>query len=127
MNPYLDPIVDRLRGTTLEPIVLDIRARAGNDADWERIGSGREPRLLPADALALAVPAPPAPSPGPAPGSPRAPGAPPPSAAEPAPAIDPALAAWRDDLACPVEAFGVDSVRCSPPRSSRPPPASCPA
>ena len=102
MNPYLDPIVDRLRGTTLEPIVLDIRARAGKDSDWERIGSGRELRLLPADGLAFAVPAPP----DPAPRSSSPP--PPPPPAEPAPAIDPVLAAWRDGLNCPVEAFGID-------------------
>ncbi|HEX2755946.1 MAG TPA: hypothetical protein VHM48_10805, partial [Candidatus Limnocylindrales bacterium] len=53
MNPYLDPIVDRLRGTSLEPIVLDIRARAGQDAAWERIGAGVDERMLPADALAI--------------------------------------------------------------------------
>ena len=61
MNPYLDPIVDRLRGTRLEPIVLDIRARVADDVGWERIGGGAEPRLLPVDALAaepLAVPPP---------------------------------------------------------------------
>ena len=58
MNPYLDPIVDRLRGTALEPIVLDIRARAGNDAAWQRIGGGVDPRILPVDALS-AEPRPP--------------------------------------------------------------------
>jgi hypothetical protein len=108
MNPYLDPIVDRLRGTTLEPIVLDIRARAGTDADWERIGSGGEPRLMPADALAVAVPAPPRERPSSGPTGAPSPASPRPSAAEPAPTIDPALAAWRDGLACPVEAFGID-------------------
>lgn len=162
MNPYLDPIVDRLRGTRLEPVVLDIRAQAGHDAAWERIGSGLDPNRLPADALAIRVEAavegvaagegassvrpvpglPPVPAPSPAPDLPPVPGASvdaiagmptdgvarvPADAAPPAPAndttaapangaqtvpdgpaIDPALAAWRDALDSPMDAFGVD-------------------
>jgi hypothetical protein len=147
MNPYLDPIVDRLRGTALEPIVLDIRARVSQDPAWERIGSGHEPRLLPIDALGAVVdpaaaaargavpgagpgaataPGPmtmpgvtPAPGPAPTPGPPPAGHAPEQAATRvgvaPAPApptapppIDPVLAAWRDGLACPIEAFGID-------------------
>ena len=41
MNPYLDPIVDRLRGTRLEPFAVDIRARVRDDDAWERVGAGR--------------------------------------------------------------------------------------
>jgi len=121
MNPYLDPIVDRLRGTRLEPIVLDIRARAGQDAAWERIGAGQNARLLPSDALAprpeagpelAGEPEEPATAPGPEPlaATPAAPDAPaePEAAPEAPPPVDPALAAWRDSLDCPIDAFGID-------------------
>ena len=106
MNPYLDPIVDRLRGTTLEPIVLDIRARAGQDAAWARIGAGADGRVLPGDALAAAQPPPPTPVAGTGPATPPAPG--PGPAPDPGPVIDPALAAWREALDSPIDAFGLD-------------------
>jgi hypothetical protein len=88
MNPYLDPIVDELRGTRLEPIVLDIRAKAGDDAAWERIGAGRDVRYLPLDALSIGLP-------------PR------PAAVAP-PVPDPAMAGWRDGLHLPIEVNGID-------------------
>ena len=110
MNPYLDPIVDRLRGTRLEPIVLDIRARAGQDAAWERVGSGRERRILPIDALAAE---PPASTASDASGSARSIGGPPhahpvPASGPAPPLVDPGLAAWRDSAGSPIEAFGID-------------------
>jgi hypothetical protein len=128
MNPYLDPIVDRLRGTRLDPIVLDIRAWAGRDEGWERIGAGHNPRLLSADALSarpLSEPEASAPddaAPGAAAGTtPGATGrrldddafpdddaAPDGQAADGEPVVDPVLAAWRDAVDCPIEAFGVD-------------------
>lgn len=110
MNPYLDPIVDRLRGTPLDPIVLDIRARAGQDAAWERVGSGREPRMLPLDALAAE---PSASSGTDVSGSARTFGDSPRAKSVPAsgpapPPVDPGLAAWRDSAGSRVEAFGID-------------------
>ena len=110
MNPYLDPIVDRLRGTRLEPIVLDIRARAAHDAAWERVGSGRERRILPLDAL---VAEPTGSTALDAAGSVRSAGdsrsASPVSASESAPPpVDPGPVAWRDSAGGPVDAFGID-------------------
>ncbi|MEO5964739.1 MAG: hypothetical protein ABIR11_04680 [Candidatus Limnocylindrales bacterium] len=53
MNPYLDPIVDRLRGTALDPISLDMRGRVKRDADWARLEAPGNERELPLDALLL--------------------------------------------------------------------------
>ena len=53
MNPYLDPIMERLRGTRLEPVALDIRAHVANEAAWERLGGTGAARELPADVLVL--------------------------------------------------------------------------
>jgi hypothetical protein len=117
MNPYLDPIVDRLRGTRLEPIVVDIRATIGKDEMWASIGAGGEPRVLPADAIAMAGEGPPqtmstattraTPSPSSAPSRPAAtPTARPRSSGPPPP--DPAIAAWRDSLPGRVDASDVD-------------------
>ena len=109
MNPYLDPIVDRLRGTRLEPIVLDIRARAGQDAAWERVGSGRERRILPIDALAAEPPRSTASdASGPAQSAGDSRSAHPVRASGSAPPLDPGLAAWRDSAGSPIEAFGID-------------------
>ena len=55
MNAYLGPVADRLRGTALEPIELDIRARVKEDAGWGRFTSPDHPRLLTIDALGLAA------------------------------------------------------------------------
>ncbi len=51
MNAYLGPIVDRLRGTRLEPIELDLRARLRDDATWLRMTEPGEERYLPAEAI----------------------------------------------------------------------------
>ena len=112
MNPYLDPVVDQLRGSVLEPIILDIRARIGQDAAWERIGQGLEPRVLPSDALAP-VPAPtPAAAPVPA-AAVRAPNGRTSQAPPAPPIVSPAearLRAWRRTApaADPIEIAGVD-------------------
>lgn len=130
LNPYLDPIVDRLRGTNLEPITLDIRAQLGNDAAWARLGAGLNPRSLPIDALTTTAPAPPAPPPPdrPAPAETPVASAPenpetsdvpavadaapasdePPPTTRAAPTVDPALAAWRDSVDATIPAFGLD-------------------
>ncbi|HVL53745.1 MAG TPA: hypothetical protein VM344_05740 [Vitreimonas sp.] len=55
LNPYLGPIVERLRGTRLEPIEIDIRAKLSDEAGWLRINEWRSERLLPADAIALSA------------------------------------------------------------------------
>jgi len=102
--------VDRLRGTRLEPIVLDIRARAGQDAAWERLGSGRERRVLPLDALAAE---PPGSTASDASASAQSAGdsrsaSPVPASGSAPPAVDPGIAAWRDSVGSPIEAFGID-------------------
>ena len=51
MNPYLGPIVDRLAGTQLDPIELDIRADLGRDADWQRLSGPRAERTLAAQVI----------------------------------------------------------------------------
>ena len=106
INPYLDPIVDRLAGGPLEPVRLDIRAQAGREADWERIGEGRDPRLLTVDAL-VPAPAPEAPASGAPQGSapPTASGEPPP---QPAPPEEPSLPSWAADLSGAIEIAGLD-------------------
>jgi hypothetical protein len=109
MNPYLDPIVDRLRATRLDPIVLDIRALVGRDEVWERIGAGRDPRLLPADALSARPPTDPdwsaiAATKGSADDGPAEDR----DLEDDETVVDPVLAAWRDAVRCPIEAFGID-------------------
>src|SRR4029077_6420882 len=51
INAYLDPIVEQLAGGPLDPIRLDIRAQAGREADWIRIGGEGDARLLTVEAL----------------------------------------------------------------------------
>jgi hypothetical protein len=53
MNPYLGPIVDRLRDSRLDPIEIDIRAKLSDDEAWERLRAGDAARLLPSDAIWL--------------------------------------------------------------------------
>jgi hypothetical protein len=53
MNPYLGPVVDRLRGSRLDPIEIDIRAKLGDDAAWDRLRARDAARLLPSDAIWL--------------------------------------------------------------------------
>jgi hypothetical protein len=47
INPYLGPVVDRLRGTRLEPFEVDIRARLADAAAWPQLDEG----TLPVDVL----------------------------------------------------------------------------
>jgi len=51
MNAYLGPIVERLRGTALEPIEIEIRSRLGDAASWEHFAAAGSERVLPADAI----------------------------------------------------------------------------
>ena len=55
MNPYLGPIRERLRGTRLEPIEVDIRLRTENEG-WARAEEPRGDRLLTAEVFAMAAP-----------------------------------------------------------------------
>jgi hypothetical protein len=51
MNAYLGPVADRLRGSRLEPITLDIRAKRADPPSLARVtGPGAE-RALPGDVL----------------------------------------------------------------------------
>ena len=51
MNAYLGPIVDRLRGTALDPIEVEIRTRLDDDAAWDRLTAPGSERTLPADVI----------------------------------------------------------------------------
>ncbi|MFN8629420.1 MAG: hypothetical protein U0838_03610 [Chloroflexota bacterium] len=51
VNAYLGPVVDRLAGTALEPIEIDERAAATDDASWGLVEA--QPRRLPGDVLRL--------------------------------------------------------------------------
>jgi hypothetical protein len=53
MNPYLGPIVDQLRGSRLDPVEVDIRAKLADDEAWERLRESDAARLLPSDAIWL--------------------------------------------------------------------------
>ncbi|MEI7745699.1 MAG: hypothetical protein WCK58_18335, partial [Chloroflexota bacterium] len=53
MNPYLGPVEDRLRGTRLEPIVLDRRTRRADADAMSRIAGPESARILPYDAILL--------------------------------------------------------------------------
>jgi glycosyltransferase involved in cell wall biosynthesis len=53
-NPYLGPVVDRLRGTHLDPIEIDIRAKLSDDDTWHRLHRWSGRRLLPSDAVWVA-------------------------------------------------------------------------
>jgi hypothetical protein len=56
MNAYLGPIADRLRGTRLEPIHVDMKSRRSDPPSFERMtGPGTE-RTLPADVLRVDEP-----------------------------------------------------------------------
>ena len=51
INAYLGPVVDRLRGTPLEPIELDLRGRLEDEATWTRLTTPGQERLLPINAV----------------------------------------------------------------------------
>ena len=51
VNPYLSPVVDALRGTALEPIEIDLKARVDDDTWWDRLNAPDGARLLPSSAI----------------------------------------------------------------------------
>ncbi len=51
VNPYLSPVVDALRGSALEPIEIDLKARVDVDAWWDRLNAMDGTRLLPSSAI----------------------------------------------------------------------------
>ncbi len=53
VNAYLGPIVDRLRGTALEPIEIELRTSYLDDAGWARLTEPGAGRRLPGDVLRL--------------------------------------------------------------------------
>ena len=55
MNPYLGPIIERLRATSLDPIEVDLRL-AVTDAGWTETGAAEDDRRLPSDVLAVVAP-----------------------------------------------------------------------
>jgi hypothetical protein len=57
LNPYLGPIVDRLRGTALEPIVLDRHSRRAGDAQTAGPSGPGADRVLSTAALRVDEPA----------------------------------------------------------------------
>jgi hypothetical protein len=51
VNPYLAPIVDRLRGGPLDPVEVDFRAKVDDDVAWSRLVAPDGERLLPASVI----------------------------------------------------------------------------
>ena len=51
INPYLSPIVDRLRGGPLDPIEVELKARIDDEVAWARLSAPEGSRLLPASVI----------------------------------------------------------------------------
>lgn len=51
INPYLSPIVDRLRGGPLDPIQVELKAKVDDDVAWSRLVAPDGERLLPASVI----------------------------------------------------------------------------
>jgi hypothetical protein len=51
VNPYLHPVVEALRGSALDPIEIELRARLGEPVWWERLSAPDGQRLLPWSAV----------------------------------------------------------------------------
>jgi RimJ/RimL family protein N-acetyltransferase len=51
INPYLGPIVDRLRGGPLDPVEVETKARIDDDVAWSRLVAPDGERLLPASVI----------------------------------------------------------------------------
>ena len=51
IDPFLGPVVERLAGTGLEPIVLELGSRIEDEATWARLGGEDHGRILNGDAL----------------------------------------------------------------------------
>ena len=54
LNPYLSPVVDALRGTPLDPIEIDLKARVDDETWWARLDAPDGARLLPGSVTAHA-------------------------------------------------------------------------
>ncbi len=57
LNPYLGPVKERLVGTKLNPVEIDIRGSLDDVETWDRIGGQDGTREFPVEALTLAGPA----------------------------------------------------------------------
>ena len=56
INPFLGPVIDRLRGTRLEPFEVDLRATVDGDvAPWRAVEDDERGRSLPIDVAATLV------------------------------------------------------------------------
>ena len=53
INPYLDPIEERLRDSRLDPVTIELWASADDDEAWARLIAPGSERLLPAEVLRL--------------------------------------------------------------------------
>ncbi len=51
INPYLSPIVDRLRGGPLDPVEVELKAKVDDDVAWSRLVAPDGERLLPASVI----------------------------------------------------------------------------
>jgi hypothetical protein len=51
INPYLGPIVDRLRGGPLDPVQVELKAKVDDDIAWSRLVAPDGERLLPASVI----------------------------------------------------------------------------
>ena len=54
VDPYLDPIERRLRGTRLDPVTVELRASIDDDDTWQRLTGPGSDRVLPVDVVRLA-------------------------------------------------------------------------
>ncbi len=53
INPYLDPIEERLRDSRLDPVTIELWASSDDDEAWARLIAPGSERLLPAEVLRL--------------------------------------------------------------------------
>ena len=51
MNAYLGPVIDRLRGTALDPLEVEVRTRLNDAATWTRFSASGSERVLPGDVI----------------------------------------------------------------------------
>ena len=51
VNAYLDPILDRLAGTELEPVEIQLEAFVDDDASWANLSAGKRFGALAGDRL----------------------------------------------------------------------------
>ncbi|MDP9481818.1 MAG: CDP-glycerol glycerophosphotransferase family protein [Chloroflexota bacterium] len=53
IDPYLDPIEGRLRGTRLDPVTVELRSSIDDDDTWRRLSGPAAGRILPVDVVRL--------------------------------------------------------------------------